>query len=60
MKDATSGGGPDLKSIVCWEGLIMKDEHVDLLEVSTLRSALGSVAEEILDDNFGEQRSEKI
>lgn len=52
LKDATSGGGRNIKLIVCWEGLIMKDEHVDLLELSTLKSALRSVVEEILDDKF--------
>lgn len=36
LRDSTSGGGRNLKLIVCWEGLIMKDEHVDLLELSTL------------------------
>lgn len=35
----------------------MKDEHVDLLELSTLRSALGSVVEEILDDNFRDKET---
>lgn len=55
VKDATSGGRWNLKLIVCWEGLIMKDEHVDLLELSTLRSALGSVVVEILHDNFGDK-----
>lgn len=33
----------------------MKDEHVDLLELSTLKSALRSVVEEILDDKFGDK-----
>lgn len=41
--------------IVCWEGLIMKDEHGDLLELSTLWSALGSVVEQMPDDNFGDK-----
>lgn len=31
----------------------MKREHVDLLELSTLRSALRSVVEEIPDDKVG-------
>lgn len=57
VKDATSGGGRNLKLIVCWEGLIMKDEHVDLLELSTLRSALRSVVEEIPDDNFRDKET---
>lgn len=35
----------------------MDDEHVDLLELSTLRSALGSAVEEILDDNFGDKET---
>lgn len=35
----------------------MEDEHVDLLELSTLRSALGSAVEEILDDNFGDKET---
>lgn len=30
----------------------MEQEHVDLLELSTLRSALRSVMEEILDDKL--------
>lgn len=34
----------------------MEDEHVDLLKLSTLRSALGS-AVEILDDNFGDKET---
>lgn len=55
LKEATSGGGWNIKLIVCWEGLIMKDEHVDLLELSTLKSALKSVVEEILDDKFGDK-----
>lgn len=41
------------KLIFCWEDLIMKQEHVDLLELSTLRSALQSVVEEIPDDKLG-------
>lgn len=52
LKDATSGGGRNLKLIVCWEGLIMNDEHVDLPELSTLKSALRSVVEETPDDMF--------
>lgn len=50
LKEATSGGRPNKKLIVCWEGLIMKREHVELPELSTLRSALRSVVEEIPDD----------
>lgn len=50
LKEATSGGRQNKKLIVCWEGLIMKQEHVDLLELSTLRSALRSVVEKIPDD----------
>lgn len=38
--------------MVFWESLIMKHEHVDLLELSTLRSALRSVVEEIPDDKL--------
>ena len=45
--------GRNKKLIVCWEGLIMKREHVDLLELSTLRSALRSVEEKIPDDKLG-------
>lgn len=56
VKDATPGGGRNLKLIFCWEGLIMEDEHVDLLELSTLKSALGSDVEEIPDDNFGDKQ----
>lgn len=41
------------KLIFCWEDLIMKQEHVDLLELSTLKSALQSVVEEIPDDKLG-------
>lgn len=50
LKEATSGSRWNIKLIVCWEDLIMKREHVELLELSTLRSALRSVVEEILDD----------
>lgn len=41
--------------IVCGDGLIMKEEHVDLLELSTLRSALRSVVEEIPHDKLGQR-----
>ncbi len=47
FKEATSGSRWNKKLIACWEGLIMKREHVDLLELSTLKSALRSVVEEI-------------
>lgn len=30
LKEGTSGGWRYKKLIVCWEGLIMKGEHVDL------------------------------
>lgn len=53
LKEATSGGRRNKKLIVCWEGLIMKREHVDSLELSTLRSALRRVVEEIPDDKLG-------
>lgn len=53
LKEATSGGRGKKKLIVCWEGLIMKQEHVDLLELSTLRTALRSVVEEIPTDKLG-------
>lgn len=52
LKEATSGGSRNKKLIVCWDGLIMNQEHVDLLELSTLRSALKSVVEEIPDDKL--------
>lgn len=55
LKEATSGGRRNKKLIVYWEGLIMKREHVDLLELSTLRSALRRVVEEILDDKLGQR-----
>lgn len=38
--------------IVFGESLIMKHEHVNLLELSTLRSALRSVVEKIPDDKL--------
>lgn len=37
----------------------MKREHVDLLELSTLRSALRSVVEEIPDDKLGQRGAMK-
>lgn len=48
-----AGGIPKL--IVYGDGLIMKQEHVDLLELSTLRSALRSVVEEISHDKLGQR-----
>lgn len=60
LKEATSGGRQNKKLIVCWEGLIMNREHVDLLELSTLRSALRSVVEEIPDDKLGQRGAMKI
>lgn len=53
LKEATSGGRGNEKLIVCWEGLIMKQEHVDLLQLSTLRTALSSVVEEIPNGKLG-------
>lgn len=38
----------------------MKREHVDPLELSTLRSALRSVVEEIPDDKLGQRGAMKI
>lgn len=38
----------------------MKREHVDLLELSTLRSALRSVVEEIPDDKLGRGGARKM
>lgn len=38
----------------------MKGQHVDVLQSSTLWSALGSVAEEILDANFGGKETVEI
>lgn len=52
-KEATSSGRRNEKLIVCWDGLIMKQEHADLLELSTLKIALRSVVEEIPDDKMG-------
>lgn len=48
------------KSIVCWEGLIMKKEHADLLELSTLRSALSGAVEETPDDKLGQRGAGKM
>lgn len=53
LKEATFDSRQNKKLIVFREGLIMKREHVDLLELSTLRSALRSVVEEIPDDKLG-------
>lgn len=55
MKETTSGGRRNKKLIVYGDGLIMKQEHVDLLELSTLRSALRSAVEEILHDKLGQR-----
>lgn len=41
--------------IVYGDGLIMKQEHVDLMELSTLRSALRSAVEEIPHDKLGQR-----
>lgn len=38
----------------------MKQEHADLLELSTLRSALRSVVEEIPDDKLGRGGARKM
>lgn len=38
----------------------MKQEHVDLPELSTLRSALRSVVEEIPDDKLGRRGAMKM
>lgn len=55
LREATSGGRQTIKLIVCWERLIMKREHVDLLELSTLKSALRSVVEEIPLEKLGQR-----
>lgn len=53
LKEETPGSRQDKILIVYWEGLIMKKEHVDLLELSTLGSALRSVVEEIPNERLG-------
>lgn len=60
LEEATSGSRRNEKLIVCWEGLIMKQEHVDLLELSTFRSALRSVVEGIPDDKLGRRGAIKM